>query len=86
MLFSYIFGIVTIILFDKNAIVNMEMVLNVTLLEATANGEGCTQTARVAAWKALSDHTGGFDANKQKVQHELPEGVVFNMSFGGKDK
>jgi len=69
---------------SERAIITLEMVLNGLLLEATANGEGCTQSARVAAWKALSDHTGGFDANKQKIQHELPEGVVFNMSFGGK--
>jgi len=53
---------------DK-AIVTMEMVLNGLLLEATSNGEGCTQSARVAAWKALSDHTGGFDANTKKVAH-----------------
>ena len=68
---------------DK-AIVTLEMVLNGLLLEATANGEGCTQSARVAAWKALSDHTGGFDTNKQKLEHTAPEGVQFNMSFGGK--
>ena len=53
---------------DK-AIVTLEMVLNGLLLEATSNGEGCTQSARVAAWKALTDFTGGFDANKQKVEH-----------------
>jgi len=53
---------------DK-AIVTLEMVLNGLLLEAQSNGEGCTQSARVAAWKALTDFTGGFDANKQKVEH-----------------
>ena len=68
---------------DK-AVVTLEMVLNGLLLEATSNGEGCTQSARVAAWKALSDHTGGFDTNKQKLEHTAPEGVQFNMSFGGK--
>ena len=68
----------------QKAVVTLEMVIKGLLLEATANGEGCTQSARVAAWKALSDHTGGFDANKQKIEHELPEGVVFNMSYGGK--
>jgi len=69
----------------ERAIVTLEMVLNGLLLEATANGEGCTQSARVAAWKALSDHTGGFDTNKQKLEHTAPEGVQFNMSFGGKN-
>lgn len=66
----------------QKAAVTLEMVLNGLLLEATSNGEGCTQSARVAAWKALSEYTGGFDANKQKVEHSAPEGVTFNMSFG----
>ena len=54
---------------SENAIVTLEMVLNGLLLEATANGEGCTQSARVSAWKTLTDYTGSFDANKQKVEH-----------------
>lgn len=57
----------------ERAIVTMEMVLNGLLLEATSNGEGCTQSARVAAWKHLGEHTGGFDANKQKVEHSGDE-------------
>ena len=28
-----------------------------------------TQTGRVSAFKALSDFTGGFDANKQQIEH-----------------
>ena len=52
----------------ERAIVTKEMVLNGLLLEATSSGEGCTQSARVAAWKHLGEHTGGFDANKQKVE------------------
>ena len=38
------------------------------LIEAQTNGEGSTQSARVAAWKALTDYTGGFDNNTQKWQ------------------
>lgn len=53
----------------ESVVVTKEMVLNGLLLEATSNGEGCTQSARVAAWKHLGEFTGGFDANKQKVEH-----------------
>ena len=54
---------------SEKATVTLEMVLTGLLLEASANGEGCTQSARVSAWKALGDHTGGFDANKTKMEH-----------------
>ena len=37
--------------------------------EATLEGDGSIHSARVSAWKALGDHTGGFDANKQKHEH-----------------
>lgn len=37
--------------------------------EATTNGEGSTASARVSAWKALGEYTGGFDANKQRLEH-----------------
>lgn len=53
----------------ERAIVTLEDVVKGLFIEAQANGEGCTQSARVAAWKALTDFTGGFDANKQRVEH-----------------
>ena len=68
----------------ERAIVTIEDVVKGLLLEATSNGEGCTQSARVAAWKALTDFTGGFDSNRQKV--DLNTEVTFNMSFGGDDE
>lgn len=55
----------------ERAIVTTEDVVKGLLVEAQCNGEGSSQSARVAAWKALSDYTGGFDTNKQKVQQEV---------------
>ena len=68
---------------DK-ALVTVEDIVRGLLLEATSNGEGCTQSARVAAWKALTDYTGGFDANVQKVAVDTE--VTFNMDFGAGEK
>lgn len=53
---------------DK-ALVTTEDIVRGLLIEAQTNGEGSTQSARVAAWKALTDYAGGFDANTKKVQH-----------------
>ena len=65
----------------EKALVTLDMIVAGLYLEATSNGEGCTQSARVAAWKALTDFTGGFDANVKKVAVDTD--VVFNMGFGG---
>ena len=71
---------------EERSVVTMEMVLNGLLLEAQTNGEGSTQSARVAAWKHLGDHTGGFDANKQKLEHsgdkENPLAMVIQQISG----
>jgi len=53
----------------ERVLVDTETVVKGLLREANDIGEGTTQSARVAAWKALSEFTGGFDANKQK--HEV---------------
>lgn len=55
----------------KKALVTIEDVVEGLLTEAQCNGEGSSQSARVSAWKALSDYTGGFDANKQKVETKV---------------
>jgi len=52
----------------ERSMVTIEDVVNGLLIEAQANGKGSSQSARVAAWKALSDFTGGFDANKVKTE------------------
>lgn len=68
---------------SKKALVTVEDIVRGLLLEATSNGDGCTQSARVSAWKALTDFTGGFDANVKKVADVTD--VTFNMSFAGSD-
>jgi phage terminase small subunit len=49
--------------------VTTEDVIKGLLIEAQCNGEGSSQSARVTAWKAIGDFTGGFDANTKKVAH-----------------
>lgn len=53
---------------DK-ALVTIEDVVKGLLEETKKTDDTTTPTSRVSAWKALSDYTGGFDANKQKVEH-----------------
>ncbi len=48
----------------ERAIVTVEDVANGLMKEARGEGEDTSTSARVAAWKALSDYTGGFDSNK----------------------
>jgi len=68
----------------ERAIVTIEDVVKGLLLEAKGLGEDTTSSARNAAWKTLTDFTGGFDSNRQKV--DLNTEVTFNMSFGGGDE
>lgn len=60
----------------KKALLTTEDVVNGLLTEAQYCGEGSSQSARVAAWKALSEYTGGFDANKQKIDHTSSDGSM----------
>ena len=60
----------------KKALLTTEDVVNGLLVEAQYSGEGSSQSARVSAWKALSDYTGGFDVNKQKVDHSSSDGSM----------
>jgi len=48
----------------SKAIVTVEDIVRGLMTEARGQGENTSPSARVAAWKALSDHTGGFDNNK----------------------
>lgn len=58
----------------ESVLVTVQDVVNGLLVEAQCNGEGSSQSARVAAWKALSDYTGGFDTNKIKQEVSGPGG------------
>lgn len=56
-------GVVT----DKCGI-DTQWVVNKLKEEVEYTGEGSSPSARVGALKVLTDYTGGFDANKQKVE------------------
>lgn len=66
----------------ERAIVTVEDVVKGLLLEATTDGDGSTQGARVNAWKALSDYTGGFDSNKQRLEHSGNVDLVERLARG----
>lgn len=53
---------------DK-VLVTVEDVVRGLLKETKEEGEGSTPGSRINAWKILSDHTGSFDANKQRLEH-----------------
>ena len=52
---------------DK-VLVTVEDVVNGLLAETKKEAETSTSSSRINAWNKLSDFTGGFDANKQKVE------------------
>jgi len=73
----------------NRVLVTVEDVVNGLLTEAQCNGEGSTQSARVAAWKALTDYTGGFDNNTQKTDNThkgLPDTITFVRPKADGDK
>ncbi len=52
----------------EQALCDTEWVVKNLMVEAQGMGEDTSSSARVTALKSLSDFTGGFDANKQKVE------------------
>ena len=61
---------------DK-ALVTVDELVQMLLREAEYFGEGASHSARIAAVKTLTDYTGGFDRNKQTLNHTSSDG-----SFG----
>lgn len=59
---------------SERALVTVEDVVRGLLKEADSIEEDSSPTARISAWKALSDYTGGFDANKIKNEHTGKDG------------
>jgi phage terminase small subunit len=55
----------------NNALVTTEGLVEKLLAEAEYVGEGASHSARIAALKTLTDYTGGFDNNKQKVESKV---------------
>jgi len=53
----------------ERALVTVEDVVKGLMCEAQGLGEDTSTSARVAAWKALTDYTGGFDQNKIKQEN-----------------
>ena len=49
---------------SEKALVTTEDVVKGLMKEAGSIEEDSSPTARISAWKALSDYTGGFDSNK----------------------
>jgi len=60
----------------EKALCTTEDVVRGLLLEAKLNEEGASHSARVSAWRALSDYTGGFDVNKKKIDHSSTDGTM----------
>lgn len=60
----------------NNALVTTEDIVRKLLLESEYFGEGASHSARIAALKALTDFTGGFDANKRVVDHTSSDGSM----------
>ena len=52
----------------EKALCDTQWVVKNLMVEAQGMGEDTSSSARVTALKSLSDFTGGFDANKQKVE------------------
>ena len=72
---------------SEKALCDAQWVVERLMREAEAQGiaaEDTTSSARTAALKALAEYTGGFDANKKKVEHS-GEGISFEMNFGTND-
>lgn len=53
----------------ERALVTVEDVVKGLLKETGEDVAGSTHNGRVAAWKGLGEHTGGFDTNKHKLEH-----------------
>lgn len=57
-------------------LVTAEMLVEMLLNEANYHEEGASHSARISAIKLLSDYTGGFDKNKQKLDHSSSDGTM----------
>ena len=54
---------------SEKALVTTEWIVKRLAEEADYYGEGATHGARITALKTLTDYTGGFDKNKQTLDH-----------------
>ncbi len=61
---------------SAKTLVTAEMLVEMLLNEANCHDEGASHSARISAIKLLSDYTGGFDKNKQKLDHSSSDGTM----------
>ena len=72
---------------SEKALVTTAEVVSRLWEEANSREEGSSQGGRIAALKILTDFTGGFDANKQKIDHSSSDGSMtpdLNIKIVGK--
>lgn len=60
----------------EKALVTVDELVKMLLREAEYFGEGASHSARIAAVKTLTDYTGGFDKNKQTIDHKSTDGSM----------
>ncbi len=65
----------------KKALITTEDIVKRLIDEAEYIGEGASHSARIAALKTLTDFTGGFDNNKQKVESKVQTVDESNLSW-----
>lgn len=65
----------------KKALITTEDIVKRLMEESEYVGEGSSHSARIAALKTLTDYTGGFDNNKQKVESKVQTVDDSNLSW-----
>lgn len=65
----------------KKCEIDTQWVVNKLKSEVEYTGEGSSPSARVSALKVLTDYTGGFDNNKQKVETKVQTVDDSNLSW-----
>ena len=65
----------------KKALITTEDIVKRLMDESEYVGEGSSHSARIAALKTLTDYTGGFDNNKQKVESKVQTVDDSNLSW-----
>ena len=65
----------------KKALITTEDIVKRLMDESEYVGEGSSHSARIAALKTLTDYTGGFDNNKQKVESKVKTVDDSNLSW-----
>lgn len=65
----------------KKALITTEGLVERLLSEAEYFGKGASHSARITALKTLTDYTGGFDKNRQGIDHSSKDGTMTNAAI-----